>query len=172
MVPIESDTLAEDLNDISMTAIQDFLSVAEVRPLPARYPQGGVADEGLRQALETENRNLRQQLEQSQQHLRETQVRAQQTLELAEQSKAKTTLKAEKVLEAQRNTFEQTAARYELYTREMCEQEVAQSNAALEPDAFSAIFQRDAKLNNAATQVQHLEQFKIWLRQKPMRIAT
>ena len=67
-------------------------------------------------------------------------------------------LKAEEALHYQKDTLEKRAEEYSFTARDICQREVAHSNAVLEADVFSVIHAQNAKLTNASYVVNDLRQ--------------
>ena len=66
--------------------------------------------------------------------------------------------KTEEAISFQKRSFQETANLFEASTRDICQAEVAHSNAAIEADAFSVIQKQREELGNATTIVTHLRE--------------
>ena len=150
LVPLPQDTIEEDLNNISMTSLQDFLEddgplvaaplsqstlVLQDQSPTSTMPFVIVPQQSVPAGGDSFASNAFQQPKSaakapSIQHLvpRDLAVQA---------------------LEQQRSTFEGKAKEYETYARDICQTEVAQSNASIEAAALSHINAQQAELNNA-----------------------
>ena len=180
----QPDTLASDLGsliDHSMISVEDFLEEpivpiagsgkprastnTQIVPTIARgnpEPENTSSSSAGGNPIAEQNEQLRQELHALRYQLNETRVIAE---NYAQHVQTKSHLKAEEALSYQKDAFEKKAEEYSFTARDICQSEVAHSNARLEAEATSIIREQNEQLNNASNIVTNLRQHLTQARQ-------
>ena len=147
-------TLASDLGsmiDQNMISVEDFIEAPMVSVNSSGKPRAEVNTQIVPSIAggspEQENVQLRQELNALRFQLNETKVIAENYAYHVQTSGHR---KAEEALNYQRDAFEKRAEEFSFTARDICQSEVAHSNAILESEATSIIREQNEQLNNAA----------------------